>query len=59
MTLKERVEQSGIRYKKLAELLGVRKDQISQWLSGSRNMPENIKKDLVKVLEKVERALQN
>jgi predicted transcriptional regulator len=57
MDLKERVEQSGIRHKKLAELLDVSKVMLSHWLSGTRPMPDDKKKRLIEVLERVEKIL--
>lgn len=56
MTLKERIEKAGLRYKKIAQELDVSSAQLSQWLSGSRPMPEHIKREIKEILDKAEKV---
>ena len=56
MTLNERIKRAGITKKKLAAELGVTPQQLSYWLNGTREIPEDAKRRLNAILERVERC---
>jgi len=58
MELKERVKRTGIKHGKLANMLGCTQSELSMWLSGSRPMPDDIKKHLERILKAIESALE-
>jgi DNA-binding transcriptional regulator YiaG len=58
MDLKKRVEQTGIKKSKLARMLGVQNSQLTDWLKGTRTMPEKTEKHLRDILYKLEEALR-
>lgn len=58
MTLKQRVEATGIKKSKLARMLNASNSQVTEWLNGTRTMPEEVRAHLVRIVSRLEEALK-
>lgn len=56
MNLRQRIDNTGLKQWKIAEMLGVNYVTFNSWVNGSRTIPEEKKKELEQLLKKFEKV---
>lgn len=50
MNFKERIEETGLKKKWIAEQIGISSVTFSYYINGTRNMPEDVERELKRIL---------